>query len=136
MAGEPVGPPGGSNLRGGFILSFLEVILRLEMRKYLQILSEMDLLVEIHGIDWRDIFLQDSSGDITIVAPLDIWDYLNIFENPSVASFGSYLRRGAQATFPRILQIRNHMSLEQIIENCWDDLRREYPSHFRSKSLL
>jgi hypothetical protein len=39
----------GSRFRGGFISSMLEVALRLEMRKWLQIMGELDLLPELFG---------------------------------------------------------------------------------------
>ena len=49
---------GGSQFRGGFIFSAWEVILRLDMRKWIQWLGEMDLLIEFFGFDWRTAVLQ------------------------------------------------------------------------------
>jgi hypothetical protein len=48
----------GTRMRGGFILSLLEKLLKLDMIKWLHFLSQLDLLPVIFGTDWRYIFLQ------------------------------------------------------------------------------
>ena len=50
--GRPSAHSSGSGYRGGFILSMMEKLLKLDMRKWLQLLSELDLLPVVFGADW------------------------------------------------------------------------------------
>jgi hypothetical protein len=54
----------------------LEKFLKLEMRKWLTLLGDLDLLPTFFGQDFRYIFLQPVTGTVTIVPAATLRDYL------------------------------------------------------------
>lgn len=51
-SGRPIMRTGGSSLRGGFFSSAAEAFLKLEMRKWLRMISELDLMPMLFSQVW------------------------------------------------------------------------------------
>ena len=128
-AGDPT-PLAGSTFRGGFLLSALELSLRLEMQKWVSILGELDLIPQFFGLDWRNLLLQDFSGDCTIIANPRLDDFFNLISNPTRESMSHYLMRGQRQTWPKLIQLKNHFLLENSISDAWKQLKGELPALF------
>jgi len=115
-----------SGLRGGFMLSTLEALLRLEMRKWLVLIEEMDLLPQIKNLDFSRFLLQTFTGDVTIYPKGRglgiIMDYMRVVSNPTYRWMQQYLTGGAQFTWPKLAQIHNHYILERILVDCEEEL--------------
>ena len=88
------------------------------MRKWLQLLSELDLLPVIFGTDWRFIFLQPVSGTVTIVPAAPIGAYLRVLTDPNVETMAEYISIGEKATWNKLARISNHYRLERLINDC------------------
>ena len=116
--GRPSQHSSGSGYRGGFILSAAEKLLKLDMRKWLQLLSELDLLPVVFGTDWRFIFLQPVSGTVTIVPAAPIGAYLRVLTDPTYDTMADYIRIGEKATWNKLARISNHYRLERLINDC------------------
>ena len=88
------------------------------MRKWLQLLSELDLLPVMFGTDWRFIFLQPVSGTVTIVPAAPISAYLRVLTDPNYETMADYIRTGEKATWNKLARISNHYRLERLINDC------------------
>ncbi|KAA8497045.1 Patatin-like phospholipase domain-containing protein [Porphyridium purpureum] len=115
----------GSGLHGGFFLSTMEALLRLEMRKWITLIQELDLLPLIFGVDFSKFVLQQFTGQVTIVPKRGLrifHDYLRIIRDPDFADMEQYLTQGARFTWKAIAMIRNHLILEQTLAQCEREL--------------
>ena len=88
------------------------------MRKWLQLLSELDLLPTIFGTDWRFIFLQAVSGTVTIVPAAPLGAYFRVLTDPSYETMAEYIGIGEKATWNKLARISNHFRLERLINDC------------------
>ena len=111
-----------SQFRGGFISALLEAALRLEMRKWLQVLGELDLLPEFFHQDWRHVLLQATSGDVTILARPRLRDYLCLIEDPTPEDMAYFILSGQQSTWPCLCKLSNHYVFEKTLSECIDSL--------------
>lgn len=80
-------------MRGGFIGSTCESLLRLDMEKWVRVLGDLDLIPEFFGVDLRSTFLQRTSGNVTIVPKLKFRDYWRLISDPSYSDLESYILR-------------------------------------------
>jgi len=117
---------GSSGWRGGFILSSLEKVIKLDMQKWLKLLADMDLSPDVHGQDIRYLFLQKVEGDVTIIPSLKFSDFLHLVSDPGYKDMESYIRRGELATWPCILHIQSFLRLEQVLRECLLSLQEKY----------
>jgi hypothetical protein len=116
---------GGSGLRGGFILSMLERLLKLDMGKWFRLLADLDLLPTVFGADWRFIYLQKLKGTVTIVPDAPWWVYFSIISDPTLARMRHYQLTGERATWPKLARISNHFRVEKTLIECSRLLERE-----------
>jgi predicted acylesterase/phospholipase RssA len=114
-SGLPSSQRFGSKFRGGFITSALEAGLRLDMRKWIQIMADLDILPELFGQDWRNSLLQASSGNVTIYPSPRLRDYMKLIIHPSREDMHLYIRGGELSAYPRINMHANHFLFEQAI---------------------
>ncbi|EPZ33321.1 Dihydropteroate synthase domain-containing protein [Rozella allomycis CSF55] len=77
----------GFNFKGGFIASFLELYLKLDMRRWLQLLRQLYLLPTWLKLDWSYFFLQTFHGSVTMFPKPRFLDYLRLMNNPSKEYF-------------------------------------------------
>mmetsp|Transcript_4062 Transcript_4062/g.7120 ORF Transcript_4062/g.7120 Transcript_4062/m.7120 type:complete len:690 (-) Transcript_4062:642-2711(-) len=126
----------GSGMRGGFIQSTLEAVLRLEMKKWLFLIEEMDLLPQIYGVDFSRFLLQTFTGHVTITANRGLYllgDYMRLLSDPSYNQMEHYLTAGSRFTWPNVCRIRNHYILERILRECESEIQEGMEKRKRQK---
>ena len=106
----------GRGWRGGFFGSLVTTWLLLELQKFLKISKHLELLPRPLGQDWSGIWLQNFEGNITIWPKTVASDFLYILSDPSPERLARMLLRGQQATFPKLLFIKNRMKIERQIQ--------------------
>lgn len=116
-ANKPIAHWGRSGMRGGFLSSFLEKILKLELRKWMTILADFDLLPQLFSIDLRFTALQENRGNITINPKPGLVDVLYIISDPDRHQMKKYLKCGTQITYPFLYMIQNRIKLQNQIRN-------------------
>jgi predicted acylesterase/phospholipase RssA len=116
-AGRAVEHLGGRGWRGGFVSSFLERVLKQDMKKWLQIMDEFRLLPPIFETDFSRLFLGQNFGSVTLVPPVRFRDYLNLVSDPNTArKMNHYLIAGSRMTFPKLAMIEDRMRVELALE--------------------
>lgn len=117
---RPAGPRSrvSSGLRGGFVLSMLEKLLKLDIKKWFKLIADMDLLPLVFGADWRFIYLQKLTGTVTIVPDAPLWAYFRILSDPNRSRMASYILTGEKATWYKLCRISNHFRLEKTLVEC------------------
>ncbi|KAI9365660.1 acyl transferase/acyl hydrolase/lysophospholipase [Pilaira anomala] len=71
----------------------------------------------------QSIMSQKYSGDITIVPDVGYSDFLKVLSNPTSEYAMNCLRRGEQATWPKMSIIKNHLQIELSIDQILYRLR-------------
>lgn len=105
-----------ASLRGGFLATAAELLLRLEIKKWLQIVKTLDLLPRWLEQDWLNVFLQRFTGSITIWPRNRLADFWNILLDPSQSQMAEYLAKGERSMFPRLLFVKHRLTIERAIE--------------------
>jgi hypothetical protein len=93
-AGRPPLHRHGDGVRGGFVLSSLEALLKIDMMKWLRFLAHTETAPSFLGQDSRRIFLQRFDGTITIVPTPRFSDYLSLISDPTWSEMDRKLRQG------------------------------------------
>lgn len=121
--GRPVAIPSSKThketyeyLRGGFIATALEQLLKLEVTKWLTMIKSLDLLPHFLELDWLNIWLQRFSGAITIWPRIRLRDFWYILSDPTVESFTEMLAKGERSVYPKLLFIKHRLAIERAIE--------------------
>lgn len=102
--------------RGGFFATASEQLLKLEIKKWFQIIKLLDLLPRLLKQDWLNVFLQRFTGSITIWPRYRLKDFFYILLDPDEAKMEEFLLKGQRSMFPRLLFIRHRLSIERAIE--------------------
>ena len=105
-----------ASFRGGFIATALEQLLRLEIKKWLQIIKSLDLLPHFLQQDWLNIWLQNFTGTITIWPKNKLSDFWYILSDPTEFRMKEIIEKGEKCMFPRLLFIKHRASIENVIE--------------------
>lgn len=105
-----------ASLRGGFFATAFEQLLKLEIKKWLQIVKTLDLLPRWLEQDWLNVFLQRFTGSITIWPRNRFKDFIYILLDPNEARMAEYLEKGQRSMFPRLLFVKHRLSIERAIE--------------------
>ena len=120
-SGSP-GKPTTRNWRGGFCLSYMEAYLKLDMKKWANLINQMEIFPEIFGHDVTEVFLQDTFGEITIAPSPNLINYLLFFFNVNYERLHKYIQSGSYYTWPNISMIKNTYLLEKTIRQCRNEL--------------
>ena len=116
----------GDGFRGGFISSFLELSLKLDMRRWIRVIRHMYLLPspsKLIPLDLSRFFLQPFHGDVTVHPPFKVKDYLFALSNPVVSRMDEYLFDGARMIWPKLALIRTRMKIERVIDDAMKDFK-------------
>lgn len=105
-----------ASLRGGFVATALEHLIKLEIKKWLQVIKLLDLLPRWLAQDWLSVFLQKFTGTITIWPRNRFKDFLYILLDPNEERMAEYLEKGQRSVFPKILFIKHRLSIERAID--------------------
>lgn len=98
-----------------------------------QALKLMDLGVEIsEKMPWfsfldkiRSMIDQEYRGDINISYPMTLDSIPRIAANPSEEEYRDYIKKGEEATWPKIAFIKDQLRLNQILEDCIEKLKKK-----------
>ena len=123
--GAPGRPNSNGSWRGGFISSYLEAYLKLDLKKWVSLVNQMDLLPEVFGHDLSQVFLQETFGETTLTPTPYFWDYFYFFCNPDYNYLNHYFRTGERYTWPSISMIETTFKFERTIENSIKQLGAE-----------
>ncbi|VEU20963.1 DEKNAAC101808 [Brettanomyces naardenensis] len=123
--GKPIVRKKGKTFRGGFIPSYLENLIKLEIIKWLKLIREFQLLPNLAESDWSNIFLQKFGGNITLFPKIRITDFLYILSDPNEERLGRIIRNGEHVTYPTLLFMKHRLSIERAIAR-GRSLTREY----------
>lgn len=114
--GKPVIRSKGKTFRGGFILSYLENLIKLEIIKWLKMIKEFQLFPNLLESDWSNLFLQNFGGTITLFPKIVLSDYKYILSDPSEERLANMIKNGEAVTYPKLLFIKHRLNIERIIE--------------------
>lgn len=105
-----------ASFRGGFIAAALEQLLRLEIRKWLQIVKSLDLLPHVLQQDWSNVWLQNFTGSVTIWPRNKLIDFWYILSDPTEKRLEEIIMKGERSMYPKLLYIKNRILVERAIE--------------------
>ena len=120
-SGSP-GKPTSRNWRGGFCLSYMEAYLKLDMKKWANLINQMEIFPELFGHDLTELFLQETFGEITIAPSPNLMNYLQFLSNVDSKRLEKYIQSGCYYTWPNISMINNTYLLEKTIRECKKEL--------------
>lgn len=105
------------------VRSTLLYFLKSELRHRTKQLAELGL---IRGFlsTIEPVVLQTYHGDITIVPPFVWKNYGYLFSKPDDSFISLCIDIGCRNTWTRIPLIKNHLAIEQCLENCCERLKR------------
>ncbi|KAJ2230350.1 hypothetical protein H4R99_005185 [Coemansia sp. RSA 1722] len=120
--GQPTISIYGSRLwRGGFVLSALEHALKLDIRKHLRLLSDLNLVPLLFNQDWSFVWLQKFDGNQTILPKSNICELLYLLSDPTEKSLARSIYLGQAATWPKVSAIRMRQQLEDAVALGWTE---------------
>jgi len=116
-AGKSVSHRKGRGWRGGFALAYVERLLKLDLRKWLELVREFNLLPKVYETDMSSIFLGKSRGAVTLVPRVRVKSYAQIMSDPNTPQkMNYYLYMGAQMTFPKLAMIQDRLEIERTLQ--------------------
>jgi predicted acylesterase/phospholipase RssA len=124
-AGSPPPHRAGKGWRGGFLASALTQYIKLDLKKWLYFIRDLDLLPKFLDSDMSQVFLQRFEGNVTIVPRTDFNDYINIINDPDERRMKRYVSHGQIVTWPKLGMISNRMKIEQTLTNILESLKKE-----------
>ena len=120
---------GRSEWRGGFAVSALLVWLLADAKKWLTLMRELEILPLLLGTDWSSVFLQEFTGDITIMPPLGLRDYLRVLSDPTPQTGARYLRIGARETFRKLPMLMTRLRIAHALRDLKAALAQSDAAH-------
>lgn len=107
--------PKSKAFRGGFILSYLENLIKLEIIKWLKLMKEFQLFPNFLQSDWSNLFLQKFDGTITLFPKINPDDYRYILSNPTEERLEKIIYNGEKVAWPKLEFIRHRLTIERAI---------------------
>lgn len=104
-----------TGLRGGFIGAGLESFIKLENRKWLQLIRKLDLLPHLMDQDWSNLWLQNFSGTVSIFPKLNPLDLRFLLSDPDEKRLEAMIENGQSATYPKLHFIKHRLNIERKI---------------------
>ncbi|CAK7269915.1 hypothetical protein SEPCBS119000_003817 [Sporothrix epigloea] len=114
--GQPVTHRKGRGWRGGYLGSAFEEYLKQDLRKWLKLLRNLELLPRLLGQDWSELWLQPFSGTITIWPKSIPSDFVRLLSDPDPMRLARMLHEGRQSAFPPLKFISNRLRIERLVE--------------------
>ncbi|CAK7228044.1 hypothetical protein SBRCBS47491_006771 [Sporothrix bragantina] len=114
--GQPVTHRKGRGWRGGYLGSAFEEYLKQDLRKWLKLLRNLELLPRLLGQDWSELWLQPFSGTITIWPKSIPSDFIRLLSDPDPMRLARMLHEGQQSAFPPLKFISNRLRIERLVE--------------------
>ncbi|KIH92991.1 lipid acyl hydrolase [Sporothrix brasiliensis 5110] len=114
--GQPVTHRKGRGWRGGYLGSAFEEYLKQDLRKWLKLLRNLELLPRLLGQDWSELWLQPFSGTITIWPKSIPSDFVHLLSDPDPPRLARMLHEGRQSAFPPLKFVSNRLRIERLVE--------------------
>ncbi|KAK9722372.1 hypothetical protein K7432_002720 [Basidiobolus ranarum] len=128
--GRPTSHRSGKGWRGGFVASTLEQYIKLDLKKWLRVLRDLELMPNFMNQDWSFIWLQKFEGNVTILPKSTFMDYVCILRDPNYQRMVNYINQGQRNTWPKLHMIANRMRIERIIEKSRNHIKaQKFQSH-------
>mmetsp|Transcript_34760 Transcript_34760/g.55728 ORF Transcript_34760/g.55728 Transcript_34760/m.55728 type:complete len:871 (-) Transcript_34760:1777-4389(-) len=116
-AGRQVSHRQGRGWRGGFLLSYLERLLKLDLKKWLELVREFNLLPKVMETDISSVFLGRTRGNCTLVPPTMLRSYMNIVSDPDTPSkVNEYIKYGQRMCWPKLGMIEDRLKIERALD--------------------
>ena len=106
---------GRGEWRGGFALSALLVLLLSDAKKWLTVLRELEIMPLVLDTDWSSLFLQDFTGDVTVIPPLRFADYMNVLADPTLEVMERYLRVGQRECWRKMPMLATRLRIAHAL---------------------
>jgi len=117
-AGKSVSHRGGRGWRGGFLLAYFERLLKLDLKKWLELVRDFHLLPKVYETDISSVFLGKTRGACTIVPPIMLRSYTQLVSDPNTpAKMRGYLQVGQQMTWPKLGMIHDRLEIERKLQH-------------------
>jgi predicted acylesterase/phospholipase RssA len=130
--GKPIVRSRGKTFRGGFILSYLENLIKLEIIKWLKLVKEFQLFPNLLESDWSNLFLQNFGGTITLFPKIILSDYMYILSDPTEERLARIIKNGETVTYPKLLFIKHRLNIERTIEKGLEDSKIDIDTTFNA----
>ncbi|EFX00587.1 lipid acyl hydrolase [Grosmannia clavigera kw1407] len=114
--GQPVTHRKGRGWRGGYLGSASEEYFKQDLRKWLKLLRNLELLPRPLGQDWSQLWLQPFSGTVTIWPKSVLSDFVHILSDPNPTRLAHMLHEGCQSAFPPLNFVANRLRVERMVE--------------------
>lgn len=114
--GQPVTHRKGRGWRGGYLGSASEEYLKQDLRKWLKLLRNLELLPRPLGQDWSQLWLQPFGGTITIWPKSILSDFVRILSDPTPQELARMLHEGQQSAYPPLKFISNRLRIERLVQ--------------------
>jgi len=107
--------------RGGFLLSALELYLKLDMRAKFHFLNDLEAAVGFTST----LMTQQYGGTTTIVPQVSFKDYFKLFSNPTLDDLYRYFQGGSVAAYQHIAMVKLHYQIANALDECLDSLESD-----------
>ncbi|KAJ3262658.1 hypothetical protein HK103_000187 [Boothiomyces macroporosus] len=115
-AGAPPSHRDGKGWRGGYIASSIVKYHKLELLKWVTFIRDADLFPYFFDADFSNLWVQGFEGNTTITMDTPSFNNLfNLIYDPDVNTLRDYMKRGERQTWPKLVMIRNRLSIEETI---------------------
>uniref|UniRef100_A0A7S2I564 Uncharacterized protein n=1 Tax=Haptolina brevifila TaxID=156173 RepID=A0A7S2I564_9EUKA len=97
----------------------MEVTLKEIMRSHLHTLQRLQLLVDLFGVDWSKLWLQEQNGSVVLTPDINLCDFAGVLSN--VEHVDELARKMAvmeRATWEAYALIRARMDVEAALDTC------------------
>ena len=105
-----------SRWRGGFLFAALETSVKLEIRKCLKLVRNLDIAPRIMDQDWSNVFLQRFEGSVTVWPKIKLTDFWYILADPTEEQLAAMMDSGEKTMYPKLLMVEHFMSLQRAVE--------------------
>ena len=68
------------------------------------------------GTDWSGLFLQEFTGDVTILPPLRFGDYMRMLADPTVDDMRRYLQVGQIETWRKLPMLKTRLRIAHALQ--------------------
>ena len=115
----------GHGYRAGFLSSLAELALKLDMKRYLELLGSLSLMPRFLKQDWSLVLLQRRDGTVTIVPSTNVWDIGRLMERVNAETMRDYIQTGERAAWPMLKLFSNRIRIEKLLSHNLLKLKRE-----------
>jgi predicted acylesterase/phospholipase RssA len=115
----------GHGYRAGFLSSLAELALKLDMKRYLELLGSLSLMPRFLKQDWSLVLLQRRDGTVTIVPSTNVWDVGKVIHRIDAKSMQEFIQTGERATWPMLKMFSNRIRIEKLLSTNLMRFKRE-----------